>query len=157
VKMTRDWLVWTCCSVLLPACFAGCGNKLASVNGIVRLDGKPVAVAGIAFHPVQGGTVASSATDADGRYNLVSGSRAGVAPGEYRVTIVKDQVVGQIAGVVKQGPAEAVPVMPNFPQNMRIKPLIPTQYSHPAKTPLHITVKPGSQTCDFDLTSTPGT
>ena len=125
---------------VLLAALAGCGSKLASVSGIVRLDGKPVAAAGVAFHPIDKGPVASGTTDADGRYQLETGSQSGVAPGEYRVTVSKDR----ISGIGKDGLA--------LSGGIKVEHLLPPKYSDPATSPLRVTVGQGAQNHNFELT-----
>ena len=50
MESRHNFLINLCVALLLP-CLAGCGEKLAKVAGTVRLDGKPVAAAGVALHP----------------------------------------------------------------------------------------------------------
>lgn len=133
---------WPCCIALLMMCLAGCGDKMASVSGVVRLDGRPLAAAGVAFHAVAGGAVASSTTDVKGRYQLETGSREGMAPGEYRVTVCKDEVVAGMNAehVVASG-------------GLKMNRLVPPIYGGPTTSPLRVAVSRGRQTQDFDLTS----
>jgi hypothetical protein len=60
----------------LVAAMSGCGVEsdrpdLGIVQGIVSLDGKPLANAGISFRPLEGGRVARGRTDQEGRYRLI--------------------------------------------------------------------------------------
>jgi len=116
---------------------SGCGDKLTSVSGIVRLDGKPVAAASVALHPVNGGPIAIGTTDAEGRYRLESGSRPGVMQSEYRVTVSKSRVLGI-------GKDERV-----LPGGIKTEYIVPAIYNNPATSPLHFTV--GSDVRDFDI------
>ena len=142
VNQRRSVRLGTCVALLgLFAGVAGCGDKLASVSGIVRLDGKPLTAAGVMFHPKDGGPVAGSTTDSNGRYRLESGSQLGVKPGEYCVTVSKYRM----SGVGKTG-------LP-LPGQGKIEHLSPAKYNTPATSPLRVTVAQGSQSHDFELTS----
>jgi hypothetical protein len=85
--------------VLLMAPFAGCGDNLADVSGIVTLDGQPLRGGGdvratVIFQPASGGSVgAVGVVDENGRYNLSTGSKDGAPPGDYRVTCSATQLV----------------------------------------------------------------
>jgi hypothetical protein len=82
------------CTVLL-----GCGSDLASVSGAVTLDGKPLTCndrtcGTIQFSPEGGhGTTASGALDENGKYQLSSGSRLGVLPGKYLVSVWAQEII----------------------------------------------------------------
>jgi hypothetical protein len=134
-------------ALLLP-CWIGCGNKLTPVAGVVRLDGKPLAAAGVALHPVHGGPVASAATDADGRYRLETGSKSGVMPGEYRVSVVKQETSGFQAD--KNGLSLGV-----APGGIKEKWIVPPKYTDPNTSGLSVSVKPGMTPVDFELKSQP--
>ena len=79
--------------------FLGCGSDLAAVSGTVTLDGKPLAgnerLRGtVQFSPEDGhGTTAVGYLDGDGRYDLSSGSRSGVLPGKYLVTVSATEII----------------------------------------------------------------
>ena len=139
VRVADPGLKRFCGAALALVCLVGCGSKLASVSGIVRLDGKPIAAAGVAFHPVDKGPVASGTTDADGRYRLETGSQSGVAPGEYRVTVCKDR----ISGIGKDGLA--------LSGGIKVEHFLPPKYNDPATSPLRVTVGQGAQSHNFDL------
>ncbi len=132
-------------TLLLP-CLMGCGEKLATVAGTVRLDGKPVAAAGVALHPVGGGPIAGGSTDAEGRFRLEMSNKPGLPAGEYRVTVVKKETSGFMAdknglsmGVAKGGVKE--------------KWIVPKKYSSPTGSGLTASVKPGMEPLDLNLTS----
>lgn len=140
-KFPIDAFPWRLSLVLLLPWLAGCGNGLVSVSGTVRLDGKPVAEAGVVFHPVEGGAPASGVTDAQGRYQLSAGSRPGALAGEYRVTVSKQRTSGI-------GENE----LP-LPGGIKIQLLVPQKYGNPQTSPLRATVGRGSANHDFDLSS----
>jgi hypothetical protein len=135
---------WPCVVLVgLLVGLTGCGSKLASVSGAVRLDGKPLAAAGIMFHPKDGSPVSSGVTDAEGRYRIESGNTYRIKPGEYSVTVSKTRTTGVSA--------TGIPV----PGQVKTEYLAPVQYATPAASPLRVTVAEGSQTHDFELTSSP--
>lgn len=81
--------------LVITAAFAGCSAKgpaLTPVAGTVTLDDKPLEGAQVFFY-LQGksvpGYMGSSVTktDAAGKYELKTGGRPGVVPGDYKVTI----------------------------------------------------------------------
>ena len=76
----------------------GCGDappafKLVPVHGTVTLDGKPLADAQVQFFkqgdiPV-GYPGAGGKTDAQGKYEVFTGTGKGAIPGSYKVTVSK--------------------------------------------------------------------
>lgn len=83
---------WSWCFLLLLC--AGCNAagsddpELVEVSGLVTRDGKPVPEAIVTFHsPASGQPSAFGRTDAEGRYQLMTTSRPGAVPGNYRVTV----------------------------------------------------------------------
>lgn len=77
----------------------GSGNPVAPVQGVVTLDGKPVAEMVVTFTPVPGktesvgdvnepGKSATGSTDASGKFNLSTYERGdGALVGEHKVSI----------------------------------------------------------------------
>jgi len=74
-------------AVLSSGC--GRGNNRQSLEGVVTMDGKPLAEATISFQPAPGNTGGSSgaATDGEGRFSIPHDK--GLVPGKYIVTIQK--------------------------------------------------------------------
>lgn len=151
---------------LLLGCFAvsGCGQQsLPSVGGRVTLDGEPVAQAGVTFEPVGGGSVASGVTDGQGRFRLETINQEGVAPGEYKVTIVKTRTVsvekppaGSKKAISKDG-GQGAEIDDDLLDTgvWRIEHLIPQRYADPETSGLTVTVKAEENHFPFELTSTP--
>ena len=90
----------------------GCGGPsidTAPVSGIVTLDGKPVADAGIYFQPADGGPAAYGSTDAEGHYSLTTVRTPGALKGSHKVIISKIEVLGiaseedGLSGLVEPG------------------------------------------------------
>ncbi len=98
-------------------------SKPAHVTGTVTLDGKPLANARVEF--IQPGVViATDVTDAEGRYQMMSEGVSGSPAGVFEVTINRTRLTG---------------------------PAIPSRYN--SQTTLQVTVKPGPNVFDFELTS----
>ena len=87
----------------------GC-NKYGTVKvaATVTLDGQPLEGASVRFHPVDdaGTRGASGITDTDGRVRMSTFAAGdGVLPGEYVVTVSKQDEAGEIDPVFKARPA----------------------------------------------------
>lgn len=134
------WMVLVAASFLV---FGGCGDGKASVTGTVTLDGQPVEggpdlYGTVSFFP-EGGTGATAVgiIGPAGAYNVETGSRLGLSPGNYQVAVA----------VKKIHP-------PDRPEGLtRPERVSPIKYSRPAESGLRAEVKPGSNEFDFDLVS----
>ncbi|QDT27812.1 hypothetical protein Enr10x_31420 [Gimesia panareensis] len=84
------------CCLLALAGLAGCSGgeslpELATVTGVVNLDGSPLPSANILFQPQQGKT-AFALTDENGKFELMySQDATGATPGNYTVKISKEK------------------------------------------------------------------
>lgn len=80
-------------AVLAAVFCAGCGGGMASVSGVVTLDGKPVEGATVNFTPESGDGGGNGGsygkTGPDGRYMLrtVAADKSGAAVGKHKVRI----------------------------------------------------------------------
>ncbi len=83
-----------CVCCVIVAVVTGCGPKAVPVEGIVTLDGQPVARATVTFQSEDGRHVFGGQTDENGRFSLSSGGTKGAYPGEYKVTVVKYPELG---------------------------------------------------------------
>jgi hypothetical protein len=138
------------CSRMRAALFAiscatlvGCGSDLASVSGTVTLDNKPLAGSDrlrgtVQFSPQDGrGTTAVGYVDANGRYNLSTGSRVGVPPGKYLVSVSAVEIIPpKIAGEAGSGRLAT-----------------PPRYANAKSSGLAADVGSGNNTFDFALSS----
>ncbi len=81
--------------VIIVGC-KGDGLNLAPAEGVVTLDGQPVADAGVMFLPVspKQGPAASGATDQQGRFTMMTNNREGAPVGDHRVSINKADPFG---------------------------------------------------------------
>ena len=112
---------------------AGCNTGgLQDVKGKVTFDGRPVAGLEVRFEPIDPtiGTTAMGYTLADGTYQLhYPGDKTGAPAGEYKVSIGGGDTDGETGKRVR----------------------VPAKYN--TATELTATVKSGSNTFDFDVTS----
>jgi len=121
----------------------GCGSNLATVSGTVTLDGRPLAAndrlsASVEFSPEDGhGTTAIGYLDENGKYTLSSGSRKGVMPGKYLVSISATEIIPpKIAGEAPSG-----------------RSVTPRKYAESKSSGFIADVAPGSNTFDYALAS----
>jgi hypothetical protein len=123
---------------------AGCSAKsdqpdLGVVRGTVTIDGKPLEGAVISFSPTEGGRVSQDKTDAKGSFNLIYiGNTRGAKTGKHSVRITTAY--------------EAVD--PTTGQMVEQEERVPKRYNS-TNTVLAADIKPGKNTVDFDLQSTP--
>ena len=130
---------WCSAAILLSLCLGSCGPggpPLGTVRGTVTLDKQPLAGAGIVFQPASG-RPSYGMTDSAGKFSLeyTQGS-PGALIGHHTV-IIRTRFVGDFPGDPKATPER-----------------LPKKYHDEAQ--LSADVKPGKNTINFDLTSTPG-
>lgn len=131
---------------MLPLLVAtvGCGGGLPShVSGTVTLDGRPLTTGLVTFLPAATGAVAYGPITADGRYAIKTGSKQGLEPGDYVVTVAAN-APPPAAPPPSGGPTYAEPILPL---------ITPRRYADRQSTPLRATVTTGNQTLDFQLSS----
>jgi hypothetical protein len=122
----------------------GCGEKLASVQGTITLDGKPIASGenlsgNVTFYPTDGkGVPAVGRIDSNGRYEMATASNVGLPPGSYDVAIVATQIIIPEPGATPSG-----------------RPITPRRYASTKDSGLQAQVEPGANTIDFALESQP--
>jgi hypothetical protein len=135
---------------------AGCsrGPQFAQVEGIVTLDGKPLADVEVVFlpDPEKGnfGPHSTAYTDEDGRFRMYceKSAAAGVVLGPQRV-IIRD-----ITTLPDPPGARGEPKPPPPKSNPSRVPRFPLTYALPAQTPFRdIEINPGPQTFTFDVKS----
>ena len=126
----------------LPGC--GPGYEIAEVEGVVKVDGKPLSRAAVEFHPDPDagthGPYSVAETDEDGRYTLryaipakaAAGRKDGVVVGKHKV-LVLDLWAATDAGAGR----------------LRFA----SDYTQLATTPLTREVRPGKQTIDLELSA----
>ena len=126
-------------AALVVLSFFGCGsNDWASVKGTVTLDGEPLERGTVVFLNAERATGIGT-IGPDGAYTVTTGTRQGMAPGTYRVTIT-----------AFDAPNPTAPGEPPTP------PLItPTKYNNAETSGLTAQISAGSNRCDFEMTSDP--
>ena len=149
-------------AVLVP--FAGCVGKrpYGEVEGMVTLDGQPLANVEVVFlpDPEKGNTGKRSValTDAQGRYRLSSDAgQEGARAGFHRVCI--NDLLAGLPGVAspqsltpshRRGPAGDSD--PGAQPQKESRARFPAEYSSALGTPFRdIEIKPGSQRIDLDV------
>ena len=150
------------------ALVAGCGRRgpdVQYVEGVVTVQGRPLAGATVCFYPVGGGLPGAGQTDAEGQYTLTTPNArpaAGATVGEFTVTVEKyedlrDEFPPPPPASDAQGFArwnEEMRVIVEKRRQQKPKLLTPEIYSQAATTPLKATVKKGKNTgpeFSFDL------
>lgn len=121
--------------VVLLLALCGCSQSdWGTLEGVVLVNGAPAGPGTIMLEPVnRTGPGAMASFGADGVYSIVSAGRKPGAPvGEYRVTIVDGEGLGEEAGP-------------------RPKSVIPVRYSRADASNLTVTIESGDNTKNFEL------
>jgi hypothetical protein len=120
---------------------AGCGAdaNVASVNGVVRVDGKPLTTGTVRFVP-PAGRAAAGKIQSDGTFTLGTfGDSDGALLGRHQVAVIAFEV-----GPVQRTEGGRPPPAPT-------KPLVPQRYMAPGTSGLTFEVKPGRNYAELDL------
>ena len=152
VRLVREI---ACLALALTPCF-GCGrdSPQATVEGTLRLDGKPLDNCLITFLPEPGQEGhrphSTGLTDRHGSYRLrYDNGQEGAAIGWHRVTVqdlsVSTGMHRRDHGTVDMEMDETSPPPPA--RRSRVAP----RYTSPPDTPLRKQVKPGHQVIDLDV------
>jgi len=150
----------TACLAVASIWLFGCGQHPppATVEGTLRLDGKPLDHCLITFLPEPGqaakGPHSTGVTDRQGAYRVRFDSRQeGAAVGRHRVTV---QDLSASSGVVRRdhGTADA-DVNENTPPPPVRRSRVPQSYMSPNETPLRKEVQAGHQVIDLDIKGQP--
>lgn len=162
--MVRHAVYMLLASTVLTGC--GRGPNLVEVEGMLTLDGEPLAFKSIVFVPEQGTPENGAAgySNKEGKYQLmaiVSGvtrDMDGVPPGRYKVTVSEPMIPISEKDFEKpesprasDDPAPAI----GFPTAPR-KQEIPRVYTSSTTTPLTLEVPENGGTLDIKLESKPG-
>jgi len=130
-------------TALIFAEFAGCNKSAATVSGIVTLDSKPVEGSSDLYATVTfvredgGGAPAIGIISGSGRYALSTGSAKGLEPGKYRVGV-------SVKKILPPATPEGLPIPKRISRAKDAK---------PEESGLEATVKPGTNTFDFAVSS----
>ena len=149
-------------------CGGGAGPNPVKVTVKVKLDGSPLASAGVAFIPEDGqGRPANGFTGSDGEAHLTTDTPGdGIVPGTYKIVVTKEDVkqdrkIGAVKpeDAIKQNYGKFVEEMTK--NKGAVKPpkeLSPKVYTSAATTPYkNIKMPPPSGTIDLELRKSGGT
>jgi len=122
--------------LLLALVTVGCGSRRTlPVEGVVLLDGKPLAGASVQFIPEDKGRAATGETDASGRFMMSTFKpRDGALAGSYKVVI--SPPTGAIDKTQYASAEDAMSAASRMPKKESPKPSFPQKYSRPDQTPL---------------------
>lgn len=147
-------------TVVSEGCQRGTEWNLASVEGTVTKEGRPLSHIGVVFlTESESGTQgprASGTTDESGRYHLrTDNGDEGAVVGKHRVVIQDRQAVKERMGRTASGSKTSYHFKKLAKQGKASVdvPRVPARYGSFNSTPLRVDVHPGSQTLDFDLSS----
>jgi len=138
--------------LLIALLAAGCAEpRRATVEGLVTLDGKPLAEVEVQFIPELGRTrsavPASGYTDETGRYRIEASGSSGVSVGPNRVCINDARLMMPAGG---SDPNDGLPVSNRQTAPRRSR--VPDVYGDANRTPFrNMDIQPGRQTIDFPL------
>jgi hypothetical protein len=138
---------------LLGVVVAGCGGRTSPVQGVIRLEGAPVAGATVLFMPdgQQGGRPASGFTSADGVFHLTTYRQDdGAVPGNYRVLVQKTEAEKDQTTAERSALERARAKYEEKSVQRARKPSLPETYARFESTPLRCTV-PVSGAVTLDL------
>lgn len=143
----------------LAAGLAGCGEGLPSfsdvtpVTGTVKLNGSPLADADVQFVPdfvpPESFLGSTAKTDANGKYELMTGKSKGTIPGKFKVTVSK--FADKNGNPIKIDTSTGMDLEQLKASGEAVE-MIPTKYSHPIETELRAEVVKGQALVkDLDL------
>ena len=158
-------------SVILLLLATGCKREIpyGSVEGVVTVDGKPLATAEVVFMPdPDKGTVGPRSvaiTDKDGHYRIASDKGRVGTPVGFNTVVVNDLVArdlkykmmrGLVPPTTDDDDAPRAPIHTGNPseqqRKVKVKLRFPQVYTDAARTPFRdIEVKEGTQVIDLDL------
>lgn len=117
----------------------GCRNQATSpVEGVVLLDGKPLAGATVQLVPQSGGRDATGQTDAQGHFHISTFRQGdGALPGTYKVVISAPIGAPDPAQYASAEEAMAAAARPTAKP---ASPPFPEKYARPDQTPLTVEV-----------------
>ena len=149
----RIFFVIALSGLILSLAFAGCSQSgnlsgLSPCDGTVTYNGSSVTGAILTFYPDSStGRAASAITDANGKFKTTTlKPEDGIAPGNYKVTVIKFEEYGDLPSKVKNDDGEMV----QPPRDQRNS--LPKKYENPTDSGLTVTIAQGKNTENFELT-----
>lgn len=132
----------------------GCGGKVPTnmVEGLVTLDGEPLAYATVTFAPVvkDSGMIAVGTSDANGKFTLqtqLGEIGKGTTEGEYTVMVTKIESI-------PTGKTQTTDTGETIQESTE-KSAVPEVYTKAETSPLKQTIVKGLNTVEIKLTSNP--
>jgi len=151
--MISNRQIFLCLLILLGSLVVGCSKSTEQVtqpvDGILTMDGSPLAGASITFVPASSeGTVAAGSTDAEGKFKVQTVHGApdgGTTPGEYRVTVTKIEAV-PTGRKTTNSEGETI-------EETTERSVVPAIYGSTETTPLGVTITKGKNAVTLELDS----
>lgn len=145
--------IWVCV-IFSMLCVSGCqkGPKTGTVEGVVTMDGQPLANVLVTFTPVEGGMASTGTTDEQGKYTLVYPGGKGALVGKHKVsvrTLPKAQAATEISSDDPSYEAAYSGAVQSSSTTAFVEP-IPPKYN--VQTELVVEVKSGRNKIDLPLT-----
>jgi hypothetical protein len=135
---------------VLLALLAGCGKSpptIVPVEGVVRMEGKPLKKALVRFIPVENhgaAYLASGVTDEAGRFELKCNGQLGACTGEHHVLVAEAEIPPRLRSETAQLELVA------YFEKLGGRP-IPRKYANATDSPLRAEVKEEQKEYNFDL------
>jgi hypothetical protein len=127
----------------------GKGTDLFPASGVLMSGGKPLSGATVVFIPEKGPT-AMGQSDAEGKFRLTSGGRAGVAAGKSKVTVTKYSTPPKDPKSLK--PEDMQKMQMAGPTSQASNSLVPERYTSPETSPLEAeVVSDGKNEFEFNV------
>lgn len=140
--------------LLLSMSVIGCAPTppaIVPAEGVVLLNGQPLAKADIRFVPMIQGFgaefIATATTDDKGKFTLYCNGMNGACVGENRVTVEEGALPDEARG--ESGKAQMIAT--RYLASLKNRP-IPPVYTNLAQSPLSVTITPGQTTYDLKVT-----
>jgi hypothetical protein len=146
--MVRSCLAAAAVAALLAGCGKAPPPPIVVVEGVVRLDGKPLNKAQVRFIPVTDHGpeyMAGGVTDEAGRFRLTCKGQPGACAGENRVLVTESDIPRHLQGEGAQ--AE----LARYFQSLGGRP-IPLKYGDLTQSPLAVTVTADQHDYPLELT-----
>lgn len=144
----------------------GCGHSVYPVEGVVLLDGEPLAGAIVTFQPDGEGPIGLGNTAEDGRFSVVTAAGDGLMAGDFRVIL--SRVTGSIPDTMPPWAGRGVGAVEVTQAEIDAwnaeraelakdqREWVPEKYRTAITTPFHVTV-PVTEDVRLEMSSTEST
>ncbi len=139
---------------------SGCGEPgigAVPVDGVVKVDGQPMAGVNVMFHPDGSGRAAAGISDAQGVFKLTTQiANDGALPGKYKISVIKhenpEDDIPKTADPNDSKSMDAIYSKLDTRKKVKSKSLIHSQYENPNGSGLTAEVKAsGTNHFEFDV------